>query len=59
MSYLLGGDILVGVEGHAIQNYEQLRDAVAQKKPGDKVDLQVYRRGAKKTVTVTLGQAPQ
>jgi S1-C subfamily serine protease len=59
MSYLLGGDIVVGVDGHAIQNYEQLRDAVAQKKPGDKIDLDIYRHGSKQTVTVTLGQAPQ
>jgi S1-C subfamily serine protease len=58
-SYMLGGDIVVGVDGRTVQTYEQLRDAIAQKKPGDKVDLQVYRRGAKKTVTVTLGQAPQ
>jgi S1-C subfamily serine protease len=58
-SYLLGGDILVGVDGHAIQTYEQLRDAVAQKKPGDKIDLDVYRHGSKQTVTVTLGQAPR
>jgi S1-C subfamily serine protease len=58
-SYLLGGDILVGVDGHVIQTYEQLRDAVAQKKPGDKIDLDVYRHGSKQTVTVTLGQAPR
>ena len=59
MSYLLGGDIVVGVDGHAIQTYEQLRDAVAQKKPGDKIDLDIYRHGSKQTVTVTLGQAPR
>ena len=59
MSYLLGGDILVGVDGHAIQNYEQLRDAVAQKKPGDKIELDIYRHGSKQSVTVTLGQAPR
>src|SRR3954467_2272813 len=58
-SYLLGGDILVGVEGRSIQTYEQLRDAVAQKKPGDKIKLDIYRRGSKKTVTVTLGQPPR
>ena len=59
MSYLLGGDILVGVDGHAIQTYEQLRDAVAQKKPGDKIELDIYRHGSKQSVTVTLGQAPR
>ena len=58
-SYLLGGDIVVGVDGHAVQTFEQLRDAIAQKKPGDKVKLELYRHGSKKTVTVTLGQAPR
>jgi S1-C subfamily serine protease len=36
-----------------------LRDAIAQKKPGDKVKLELYRHGSKETVTVTLGQAPR
>ena len=58
-SYLLGGDIIVGVDGHTIQAYEQLRDAIAQKKPGDKVQLRIYRHGSQQTVTVTLGQAPR
>ena len=35
--------------------FEQLRDAVAQKKPGDKLSLQVYRDGSKQTVHVKLG----
>ena len=34
-SYMLGGDIIVGVDGRTVQNYEQLRDAIAQKKPGE------------------------
>jgi len=58
-SYLLGGDIIVGIDSRPVQNFEQLRDAIAQKKPGDKVELQIYRHGSKQTVTVTLGQAPR
>jgi len=58
-SYMLGGDIIVGVDGRGVQNYEQLRDAIAQKKPDEKVKLEIYRHGSKKTVTVTLGQAPR
>jgi S1-C subfamily serine protease len=58
-SYLLGGDIIVGIDETPTPNYEALRDAVSQKRPGDKVDLKIYRDGAKKTVTVTLGQAPR
>ena len=54
-SYLIGGDIIVSIDGTPLLSFEQLRDAVAQKKPGDKVDLGVYHHGLKKSVTVTLG----
>ena len=36
--------------------YQQLRDAISQRKPGDKLKLEIYRNGSKKTVTATLGQ---
>jgi S1-C subfamily serine protease len=42
-----------------IATYEQLRDAIAQKRPGDKVKLKILREGSTKTVTVRLGQAPK
>jgi S1-C subfamily serine protease len=56
VSYRIGGDIIVGLDGHAITNYEQLRDGVSQHKPGDKVKLEIYRGGSKRSVTVTLGE---
>ena len=54
-SYLIGGDIIVSIDGTPLSSFEQLRDAVAQKKPGDKVELGIYRHGSKKSVKVTLG----
>jgi S1-C subfamily serine protease len=57
-SYLLGGDVIVGVDGSPISQFEQLRDAIARKKPGDKLKLDIIRNGSKKSVTVTLSQAP-
>jgi S1-C subfamily serine protease len=59
VSYTIGGDIIVGFDGHAITNYEQLRDRVSQHKPGDKVKVEIYRGSSKKTVTVTLGEGHQ
>jgi serine protease Do len=44
------------VDGKPTTTYEQLRDAVSQQKPGDKVKLEIYRNGSKKSVTVTLGK---
>ena len=41
-----------------ISSIEQLRDAVAAHKPGDKVTLVIYRDAKKTSVTVTLGRQP-
>jgi S1-C subfamily serine protease len=57
-SYRLGGDVIVGVDGAPVSEFEQLRDAIARKQPGDKIKLDVVRNGSKKSVTVKLGQAP-
>jgi S1-C subfamily serine protease len=54
----VGGDVIVAVDGAPVSAFEQLRDAVARKKPGDTVKLDVIRNGSKKSVTVKLGQAP-
>ncbi|HEX4680079.1 MAG TPA: trypsin-like peptidase domain-containing protein [Gaiellaceae bacterium] len=57
-SYRLGGDVIVTVDGTPVSAFEQLRDAIARKKPGDKIKLGTVRNGSVKSVTVTLGQAP-
>jgi serine protease Do len=57
-SYVIGGDIIVGIGGRQLSTYEQLRDTISQLKPGDKVKLDLYRGTSKLTVTVKLGQAP-
>src|SRR5471030_867706 len=53
-SYLIGGDIIVSIDGAPLSTFEQLRDAIAQRKPGDKVELGLYHHGSKKSVKVTL-----
>jgi S1-C subfamily serine protease len=58
-SYRLGGDIIVSVDGTPVATYEQLRDAIDLKKPGETVALGIYRHGAKTTVHVKLGTAPK
>ncbi|HET6642957.1 MAG TPA: trypsin-like peptidase domain-containing protein [Gaiellaceae bacterium] len=55
----LGGDTIVALDGKSLTSSTQLADAVAQHKPGDKLKLEVVRGGAKRTVQVRLGNAPQ
>ena len=58
-TFILGGDIIVKFDGRQISSIEQLRDAVAARKPGDKVKLVIYRGANRTSVTVTLGRQPQ
>ena len=55
-SYQVGGDMIVAIDGNPATTYQQLRDAIASRKPGDKMKLEIYRNGSKKTVTAKLGQ---
>ena len=57
-TYVLGGDIIVAYDGKKISSIEELRDAIAGDKPGDKVKLVIYRDATKTSVTVTLGRQP-
>ena len=54
--YTVGGDIVVAVAGKRVTNLGELRDLLATNKPGDKLDIELYRGSDKKTVTVELGR---
>jgi len=58
-SYLLGGDVIVKVDGESVQTPEDLREAVSAKKPGDKIKVEAYRGDDKRSFDVTLGRQPQ
>jgi len=57
-TYVLGGDIIVGFDSQRISSIEELRDAIAAHKPGEKISLAIYRAAKKTSVTVTLGRRP-
>ena len=50
--------MIVAVDGVPVSEFEQLRDAIARKQPGDMVKLDIVRNGDKSRVTVKLSQAP-
>jgi S1-C subfamily serine protease len=55
---VIGGDLIVKVDGKAINTPDDVASAVSTLKPGDKVQVQFYRDDKLKTVTVTLGNRP-
>jgi S1-C subfamily serine protease len=57
--YKLGGDIITALDGRPIRRDDDLSLAIAQLDPGTRVTLQVWRDGAQRTVTVTLGRRPE
>jgi len=59
MTYELGGDIIVTVDGQLVTTPEALLDAISNHQPGDKLSLQIYRRGKVEHVTATLGNRPE
>ena len=52
------GDVVVSAGGDAVQNGDDLRNAVDAQKPGDELELELRRDGETRTVTVELGTRP-
>jgi S1-C subfamily serine protease len=57
-SYLLGGDVIVKADGISVTSVDRLRDIVAGKRPGDKLQLEIYRGKSNETMEVKLGRQP-
>jgi S1-C subfamily serine protease len=51
----VGGDVITKADGKPLSSYQQLFYIVLGKKPGDKLTLELWHGGTKKTLTVTLG----
>jgi S1-C subfamily serine protease len=53
-TFTLGGDVITSIDGKQIRSFDDLSGAISSKKPGDTVQLGIYRDGKQSTVTVTL-----
>jgi len=51
-------DVLLTLDGKEIRSPESLSRLVEEKKPGDAVKIELFQKGVKKTVEVTLGERP-
>ena len=56
--WILGGDILVAVDGQDVKTSEQYAKVLRQLKAKQSIDLTLFRDGTKRTLTVTLGERP-
>ena len=54
----LGGDIIVRMDGGRVTSVAQLREIVGSSKPGDSVELELYRGNKIMNVSVKLGRQP-
>lgn len=54
----VGGDFIVAVDGRPVDGENFLRRSLARKRPGDTMELTVYRDGRTRKVKVKLGEAP-
>ena len=48
------GDVITAIAGHKVSSFGQLQEQLSRFRPGDKIDVQVNRKGAEKTFKVTL-----
>jgi S1-C subfamily serine protease len=56
--WVLGGDILVAVNGQDVKTSEQYAKVLRQLKAKQPIEITLFRDGTKHTLTVTLGERP-
>jgi S1-C subfamily serine protease len=57
-SYRLGGDVIVALDGRRVASLEDLREILSTHKPGDTVELGIYRDAKRLKVELKLGRQP-
>jgi S1-C subfamily serine protease len=56
---LTGGDVIVAIDGEAVDNPDEVAAAVGAKQPGDSIEVEFYRGDNKETAKVILGERPE
>jgi len=59
ISYKVGGDVIVGVDGLRVRNSNDLSVYLERNtRPGDRITLTIIRSNQKLTMNVVLGERP-
>lgn len=53
------GDVISRVAGQAIDGPQAIADALEERRPGERVDVELQRAGARRTLEVMLGTRPE
>jgi S1-C subfamily serine protease len=59
LEYAVGGDVIVQIDDVPVESFDDLVGFLADKKPGDEVEVEVVRDGETETIAVTLGERPE
>lgn len=57
MQIMLGGDLIIAIDGKDVQDQQDLAGAMNRHRTGDKVTVTIYRGKKKMDVAVILGEA--
>jgi serine protease Do len=57
--YLLGGDILTAINGHAVRNHQEYITRVNALRPGQRVRATIVRDGQSRDVMLTVAERPR
>ncbi|MCP5103835.1 MAG: Do family serine endopeptidase [bacterium] len=52
-------DLIVKINGKRVKKADELSTRIAEVSPGGKVEMEVYRKGTKKTIVAVVGEAPE
>ena len=55
----IGGDLIVAIDGHDVQDQQELSHVMNNHRAGDKITITIYRGKRRLDVPVTLGEARQ
>jgi S1-C subfamily serine protease len=56
--YSIGGDVIFKAAGRTLTGQDDLSKAIAGYRPGQRIELELYRDGHRRTVRVKLGERP-
>jgi S1-C subfamily serine protease len=54
----VGGDVIVAIDGEQVSGMDDVIAAVNDKQPGDRIELEVFRDGKTRTVSLELADRP-